>query len=364
MLANNIWVVLDFVLFLALLCGCINNAIITRKGILLYSGVERNTTIILGILLFCIYNKTEGDYFHYKGLVEMLSAYPNSRTHLEYPYRWLISILGNNYFLFRLSVWGLAFLFLLKILSLNKLKNNIGLFSFILIGLIAFAYVRASVGITMFYLGYTLLYKEDRKFFDVFGGVILIGTSYFFHSSIVLLIVIAVGLFIVRMNKYTIILSFLALPFIVALLNAQISSFFSENTDVEYFAKKNLGLGIAAKFQLILFLTGVGLYSWSWYRQNRRNKKKVPMLQRKYLAFVFVLFYISMTLSFIDNGVSDLITRSREMAYVPLALLVGYSIEQNGVILPRMRLGLLLIMMSDFCYFVYMFYLKSIGSGI
>jgi len=367
---NCIWVIIDLVVFIYILyLSCLGAKYKTCngnfKGIIPYYGNNYKSIILILILFFCLFNKTEGDYFHYQEILpEILSTkYPDS--HLEWPYLRLIYAIGNNYFLFRLCIWGTGLYVIYQIFRLNNLNNDWGLFCFTLIALIAIAYVRACVGIGLFYLGYTLILEKRLK--KIILGCVIIVLSYFFHKSILLLIALGFIIPFVKINFKTIIAIVISFPFVLSLLYLSLGDFiilWGDMSAVRYFNNENIGYGLGSIIQISLIILSVVFFLFCYLKDALKYKIPLTKNEKAYLKFCIALFYISFLLLSFEYGVSDLATRVREMAYIPFCFLVASYPIKYKIIPRKICLCLLFFFLSDVSYFSYMFYLKSIGSGI
>lgn len=366
MISNSTWVIIDCLLFLYILyLSSIGAKYSPNKGIIPYDGTYYKSIILICLVVFCLYNKTEGDYFHYKELLtETLSTkYPDN--HLEWPYLTLIRYIGNNYFLFRLCIWGSGILIIYRLLKINNLANDWGLFCITLIPLISIAYVRACVGIGLFYLGYTYLLKRNFKY--IILGICLIIVSTFFHKSIILLLLIGLIIPVVKISQKTLLILIILFPIAVKLLYWGFGDLllgWGNLTAIKYFNNTNMDYGLGSKIQIYLFVVALIIFLAEYLKKSTKQYKTMSPIENVYLKFIIILFYISFLLSSFEYGVYDLITRVREMAYIPLGLLFASYQQRYKVLSKRVICSLLLFFLSDMSYFLYMFYLKSIGSGI
>jgi len=362
----TIWVLIDFFVFLVLLCFTSSGFRYRKNGVKIDLKSKYRTLILILILLFCIYNKTEGDYFHYKEILEEETSSSIHDSHLEMPYNLIISLIGNNYFLFRFIIWGASLFFISRIFSVLKINNDNSWFCFIVFSLIAFAYVRASMGISLFYLGYTICLYKKSVIIKLLGLLLLI-LSLFFHKSIMFLIAVGIIAPLIRLNIITILLSLIAFPLIVRFLNESVLGIFFAFQDLKgigYLAQESVGMGLAGNLRLVFIITGVVLSLYSFYYLKKKDKNSTLKTDRIYFNFVYLLFYGSFILMFFNFGMVEFVSRIREMAYIPLTICVSNNINKLMFIPQKVFLGILIVLLGDFYYFAYMYHLKTLGLGI
>lgn len=186
-MSNELWVIADAILFFLMLLPFLNAAKWGKESKYIRFTFSKSWVNFLwiGCLLFCLYNKTEGDYFHYQKYLEEINSSRFKEPTFEAPYMFLASIVGNNYFLFRLAIWGGTILIFRKLLKITKLENSLTIFIFILFTLIAFAYGRVALALSVFYLGFVYYYQaiQYRRYFEISIGVLLIGISFFLNKD-------------------------------------------------------------------------------------------------------------------------------------------------------------------------------------
>ena len=365
MLNITIWVLIDFLFFLVLLCFTSSGFRYRKNGVKIDLKSNNRALILILILLFCIYNKTEGDYFHYKELLNEINSTEYPESHLEAPYIILIKIIGNNYLLFRTIVWGSALSIIWILLKSNNIDNDWGWLCFVIFALIAFAYVRASIGISLYYLGYFTILRYGIK--NIIVGLLLIIFSLVFHKSIVLLLVIGCVIPFFRLKLKTIVFLTLAFPLFLSLIYNLIGDFLialGRADAIKYMNNENTGYGIGMNIQLYFILISIICILLSYFINRNKLSIELSRQETSCLKFVILLFYISLLMLSFQYGVYDLVTRVREMSYIPLAIYFALYTKKFRFVPKMMILGMIMFLLSDFAYFAYMYYLKLIGSGI
>jgi hypothetical protein len=236
---NNIsYTILDIIIYNILSFPIVFKLLLYKR----LNGVEANSRIIyklsnykswegikIGYLMvwillfyFCVEARYSGDWIHYREHVEAISSGFLAFSGMEPVYKGIILLLGGNYIAFRMVVWGVALLFLYKLLKRFEINNNITLSIFVIWGLYLYAYPRVSLGISLFFYGYSILITtkdNERTFKKNFKAIFLILFSCIFHKSMLVLLVIVpfsfvkftrrrIGLLLVAFVFVTIILYF------------------------------------------------------------------------------------------------------------------------------------------------------------
>ena len=175
--------------------------------------VDKKIKWIVGFIIvtFCV----QGDFFHYMDRVHNYDFTPGSFQAMETIYGPIIQLVQRNYLLFRVIVWGGAYL--LFIMTCNRFNVNINNASFILIACFAvtFSYARATMAMACYFYGLSFFCKPYKnKLLGYILGISMIYLSYMFHQSALFLILMTVLLFI-PLNRLTFSLLLISLPIII-----------------------------------------------------------------------------------------------------------------------------------------------------
>lgn len=195
-----------------------------------------NVGILLALFLCLIkylFPMGGSDFYAYKVFVETsgytdISTIPQYYLHYEKVYYAIINIVHNDYFLFRLVVWGGALL--LYWLTAKRLGLDKSTFAFYLgICIVPLTAVsRVCLAYAIGFWGFSLLVKPiTRKGSNTFSfilGAALIIASVLFHRSAILLLVI-LPLSLINFNKRTIWLLALAFPIIAVVITSNVFDF-------------------------------------------------------------------------------------------------------------------------------------------
>ena len=179
--------------------------------------------LLLYVILMTAFANT--DYFSYQQLTKM--AVGHSVPHLEDVYGYIIEFCNNNYFMFRTIVWGGAVVLISMTTKLAKVSTPHILFFLFLFFFPTFDYARASLAMAIYYLGIVLLLNTGSRGHGLLSkvlGMILVFTSYFFHKSMVAMIVL-VPLLLLPLNKKTLLLLLFSTPIILYFVKGVLFSF-------------------------------------------------------------------------------------------------------------------------------------------
>lgn len=362
------WVVVDIVLFFFLLIFGIRIFKIGRGYCRFVVERKWYGLFLSGILIFCLFDKTSGDYFHYQSIIQEYLETKYPQNHLEYPYLIIIESTFANYFLFRLIVWGGALFIWNCILKLLSLQNTLSLTVFVLFMLIPFSCVRMSLGLVIFYLGFILFWKYlHTNIIYVLAGVFCLISSLFFHKALLLLFILFPITFI-KINKYLLILMIIAFPFIVQFVNTYVLELFFLDIEVEglsYLSGEKVELGVGMKlynvFLMISLTISLALIIWD---SSAKNVFHLPLYYQRLLYIIIYVYYIVLIVSCLNVGDNTLYARFRDMLYPPFVLIFSYYCMQNR--LRKFALVFLFasIVLADAYYLMYAYYLKSLGLGV
>ena len=184
-------------------------------------------------LLFYLFPMAGTDFYHYKEWVETagytdISSIPQYYLHYEKPYYYIINIVHNNYFLFRLVVWGGSLFLYWQ--TAKRLKIDKSTFVFYLcicivqltaVSRVCLAYAIAFYGFSI--LAQPITRKGNYLFSYILGSSIILFSLLFHRSAIFLLAILPFSLF--NINKKTIWLFALAIPTIVVMAYTHLLDF-------------------------------------------------------------------------------------------------------------------------------------------
>ena len=298
-------------------------------------------TIIL-CFVFCLFSFWGADWFHYQESFPLLKS--GWKGNLEEVYLWIAQNLSPNYIIFRLIIWGSAFILFLKTINILSISKYIALYFFGTIYIIWFAYARVSLAMVLVFYGYALLNSCNRsKFIVKITALSAIGVSFFFHKTALFAIGVAiVAFFMKKYPKKTLLLMLLLLPLFVVVVKTQLSSFLmidfdSEDGDLssylmtgQNYMEKNQGIsGIGSLIQS--FLERFPYYGIAYISYSSLRSKSVNLIPDDVKAFMILQFVIVVVSSIfaLDLGVntSTLYVRFMRFAAIPTTIVMAYFYE-------------------------------------
>lgn len=184
-------------------------------------------------LLFYLFPMAGTDFYDYKEWVETagytdISSIPQYYLHYEKLYYYIINIVHNNYFLFRLVVWGGSLFLYWQ--TAKRLKIDKSAFTFYLCICIVplTATSRVCLAFALAFYGFSFLAqpitrKGSNLFSFILGSLIIFFSLFFHRSAIFLLAILPLSLF--NFNKKTIWLFALAIPTLVVMAYTNLFDF-------------------------------------------------------------------------------------------------------------------------------------------
>lgn len=360
-------------------------------GLLFISKIESkpyiskdNYRILDGILLivavFVIFSFCDGDNFHYiKWFYYANNGGDVLDTSVQEPiYQLLSYCLNGNYFLFRILIWGSAiFLFCLTSKRLT-IPPRVSLICLYCLFIFIFSYARASLGICIYFYGFSFLIKPIRsnKLIGYIYGFILIMSSVLFHTSMALLIVLTIPIIIFPIVKDTKLALLKILLYIFCLISLIVcvifvvedliesldipilSSKFSKYTDKEEESKGIFNFIIETCISILMIL------SIFYSRRSIYRCKSNNVITDKLFLFSVTLLIIGLTLSFMGPGYAIISYRIKYMSIVPITLLLAYCV--NHKYLPYKKFIKLEILGVSLILFrlIFYYYLTIKGLGV
>lgn len=287
-------------------------------------------TFVLIDLLTSFY---QGDFWHYQSFVLFREE---QWTPDEELYEYIAVFVNNNYLLFRCVVWGGALLLLRRLFVNFGLEYNNSLFCLFALYITVFNYARASLAMIVYFYGFSYIcmptkYIRARRGCHYLTGVLIMVSSFFFHHSMVLLILGTFVLFVPLNKKFIFVLG-LGLPvFIILLYKALMSSSSYDIIFDEMIAKKvegNIKLEEDSKsfFETIRYLWLSLLfyvpYAYMFYVAINKKKGNIPYEVKA--LFKITLFVLTITIGILCVGLDNNIMYYRilYMSILPISLLI------------------------------------------
>lgn len=292
------------------------------------------------ILLFCVFAFWDQDYY---GYIELLNAidyrFPNEdqANHLEQLYVWIAYFVNGHYTLFRLCIWGLAYILFIKTLKNFNIYSKQSIALFIVYFLLMFSYARVSLGMTSLFYGVSLFLQSDKKrIINICLGLVMLVLSYNAHKSMFVVIAVLPLIFF-RYNKYTVpiiaISAMLAAWSCADMLISEILISEISNDEygeviqasaINYITTETSKMGIVGKMQRLLQVITLILPTMYCFINNDVNKYISSNFKLRCLVnYSLLISLISLALGIIISFESPLFYRIIFMAYIPNIIIIS-----------------------------------------
>lgn len=157
----------------------------------------------VGVFVLSVCSWLDLDFFHYKELVSQYDFTPDAHNHGEAIYGFIVSLVGKNYLLFRVVIWGSAMVLFIYTTKRLKISIKCSLFFLLTCYIQVFSYARASLAMAIYFFGISFLIAPAKnRFVSYVSALIIIICSYFFHSSMLVIILLTPVVFL-PLNKKT-----------------------------------------------------------------------------------------------------------------------------------------------------------------
>lgn len=288
---------------------------------------------LLLIITACI----DTDWFHYREIVHDYDFTFGALNYGEPIYRGIVFLVGKNYLLFRVIVWGGAFIMTLSAFKRFEINVNTAVFFLVAIFLVKFNYSRATLGMASYYLGLSFLLLPSKKhfFLNYLLAAAFLWGAYEFHHSMLLLIFLTPVVVIPIDKPVLVVLVFMLLPILASVLNSNL--FMIDSLDNAYISDKMSGYlekeGSSANiFGLIQSILGYGAFVVpvvidSVVLSKNRDKIRVPMLKLYRIMISTVVLAGAFSLMNLDSSL--FVYRILYMSFIPLTILTVYLFEQR-----------------------------------
>lgn len=309
-----------------------------------YKCRDQNRIGLLIFILFSFFTLTyfaDGDYFNYE--IRLNDFSNNSTGGIEKIYLWLGNLVSYNYVLFRAAIWISAliiFCFTAKVLNIS-INHSLYFLFVVYIGL--FAYARASLGMCVLFYGLVLFLREE-KFLNRLIGLGIFVSSYFFHNSLIIAILIGIASIFLRLNKKNIILLFV-LSGLTSIVITEIFVYFLSNplsdaylmTKLSYYTSESYNGSDATLLGKLRGLFEIGIFVLPVYYTTKGLLKSqgisVSRLRSEIVLnnICIIIVLLSIAIQSLPLGTNVFAYRIRYMALIPISI-VMVSLADKGII--------------------------------
>lgn len=307
------------------------------KKCITYGNLLKGKTSLIFVVLVSLFSITSfynGDFFHYKSFLDSFDGLGS--IGFEDFYQYLILYTDKNYLIFRTVVFGGSIIIAYLVMDLLGVTAVTALFFLFAVFITDFDYSRASLAMSVYYLGLALILIKRNVFLSILGvGIILL--SYQFHRSALIMIVMTIAIF-VPINRNTIIPLILIYVFGYSYLKEYYYSFINDMIDSEYtdLAIKVEVYANAERNELKGNFLGRFMYIWQFLIYylifiydtkciffNKKNQFVVSEIKKLYRV-CFALIAFSTFMLFINSGDLSLFYRFLYMTIIPLSVMSTY----------------------------------------
>lgn len=331
------------------------------------------TTLFLFILFgaFSLFTFYGGDVIKYREMIESIPYLERDYYGftMEYIYIYISLLVKGDFYLWKIIVYGLALIITFLTIKKLHLDNFATLLFFIGFNLYSYGATRAVLGYSLYVYGLAFLFDRNLRGYII--GILLIASSYFAHSSM-LLIILLTPLCYIKMGKKKVFVSLAAFPIVVTAFNIITNNLLGGDLSVfgDYLSYKidrytddegGAGTNYGALSLLIQSLVRLAiLIPFIAVAVKQSLKGRLDRRLNKFVSLSYVIAYISFLFYFssIHNG---LYLFNRYIAICPfiLFLVAGPIFNVGRKQLTSLKVysyALLLLGNYTFAYLVYIAY--------
>lgn len=337
-----------------------------------------NTFVFWLFLLFCTTCFLDGDNFHYtqwvknantKGIIDPFSS-------AEPFYQYISFFINENYFLFRLIVWGGALLLFSATAKRIDINPRLALYLLFMLFLVTFTFSRMTLAVVAYFYGLSFLIKPGARntILKILLGIVIIIIAREFHRSANVLLALTPLLLIPNVKNKKIKLIMIICSAIVVYFASyviiqdmgELVQLTGDDSVVDKYNKyaikdvETLGLGASIYFGFRhIILWGVTIVC---YINNQNNKES--FVSYNLYKFSFSLLLFALVLRTIPDTLLEFAKRLDDMATIPVTLLLGYSLSHYNLPINKCNLFVRIGVLANLYKIVYYLYLLLLGQGI
>lgn len=296
------------------------------------------------IITFC----QKGDFFHLMWHIYDYEFIPRAYNYGEPIYIEIAQLVEKNYFFFRIIVWGGAFtLFCLTARRLRVPVYYAIIFLFCSY-IILFAYARATAAMAVYFFGLSFLCKpiKNKEPLSYIIGLIVIYTSWEFHNSAIIMIIITSFIFI-PLSKWSIALILIGIPFVVTIAKGyfyEIMIFAEESESavgerMSRYSQSEKGSTVAetllGTFKYLSFYIPIIISTITILTKNNIKKISVPIIRMYKIAFGII--FMASTLYLFGETFYVMFYRVLYMSMIPLSIVITALYKEKYITIKQFR---------------------------
>lgn len=306
------WFIYNFVILFLLFLICVNKKIKKSSYFIIF----------VFFIIFSVYGYITADYNSYLELMKM-SKVNDPLVALEPIYVWYIQLISGNYFVFRLTLYIVSFIFLWGIFQYVRCYKLYFLILYSVILLYDMAGGRQMLSICMMFLGLFLILYEKIQLKKILFGLLLLISSSFFHKTGIYMLLFLL-LLIMNINTKKILLLVCVIPVFVYFGNILIEEYLSDLLELE-------GGGYLMKeaqegsfwWVVIMYIQVVVLYVLSFIVLYTLRKNILTCIDKVMYRFVFWIIYVSTIFYFLNIENNDIFLRWLNVVKIPMIYLLS-----------------------------------------
>ena len=287
--------------------------------------------IYILIAFFFITHCLHGDFFHFMENVHeyvFISGYYN---YGEEVYQIIAKVVDKNYFLFRTIVWGGA----LGLFCWTAKRFNVPVYYAVVFLFathsITFAYARATAAMAVYFFGLSFLCKplNKSKWLGYIIGILIIYSSWQFHNSALIMIVMT-AMLLIPLHKWLIVAVLFIIPLLSVLLKEYLFLFAEETTSdilarkINSYSERDINRGIAS--QIISFFEYISFYIpfiiCSIQMFKKQNYSKISSEIINLYKVLLGLTLVSYAFYFLGDTFVTFFYRILFMTMIPLSIII------------------------------------------
>ncbi len=288
-------------------------------------------------VLFCVFAFWSSDTASY----EWMFSQHNISYYKEPIYYYISLLCFDSYYIFRTLIWGTATMLFYYTVRKFKLNRSVAFFVLTYFFLLTFSYARASLAMSTFLYGMSLVLNNRNSKMILVKGLVFILLAPFFHRSYYVIVAITPFLFF-RINKKVVLFILMLSPLFARLIQSILQLFldsqieFGENMDnfsdsVQDYAGNESHWQMNWKFMLITIMHQISYYFTLVTILYLYFKNKTNILfdnrMRKMITLIVVIIIIStiFTINGVSNHFSTIVGyRFLYMTSLPIVVVLTY----------------------------------------
>lgn len=300
---------------------------------------NRNDYLLFGVAFVLIITACiDGDWFSYREMVVDYDFSVGAYNHGELIYAFIISFVKKNYLLFRIIVWGGAWLFTYFAFKRFEVNVNIAMFFLIAVFLIKFNYSRATLGMASCCLGASYLLKAKNGFLviNLVLAAFFFWLGYEFHNSMLLLIIVSIIIIPLPVDRpFLIVVFFITLP-IIAYFVSNLFSFIdlleNEYLSEKFFHYLDRTTNKSNFFGIILNIINYGVFIIPLVFDTiviNNHRRDIPIVIIHLYRIVISVTILSFSFLFMGLESTVFVYRILFMSFIPLIIITVYLFENK-----------------------------------